>query len=350
MTNGQYIFERFQFQNTPRKRRFPFSGGSLFSRLLLFAVCLPAAMLTGAGCTQRESRLVNRTVVEVNGTAVTTKEFAERLARHLRNRDPLTVKDPQILERAKNDLADSIVLQLISEQWASKNGISLTKEDIDRRVSEVRAEYADELAFRKMLADENISMEIWRDDLRQSLLKKRVYEKVTAAAPEPTEAEIKASFEANKKDFQRPARIRLRQVVLDKEEDAKRVFEEVQKGREIGPLAKQFSVMPEAAEEGDTGWIEKGILEVFDQAFKLGVGAKSKVIKSAYGWHIYQVIGKEPERKLTLEQARSSLVRDLKERRAQIDFARWLEGQIRLSTVKRDDAILKSISLSTRID
>lgn len=318
----------------------------------MFRLCsLIALILTiSAGCTQRESRLANRTVVEVNGRAISTKAFAERLARHLRNRDPLTVKDPLLLERAKNDLADALVLQVLAEQWAAKNGVTVTDADVDRRVSEVRAEYQDELAFRRMLADENISIEIWRDELRQSLLRKRVYEVVTSKTSEPTEAEVKTYYEANKKDWQRPARIRLKQIVLDKEEDAKRVYEEVAKGRDIGALAKQFSVMPEASAEGDTGWIEKGILEVFDQAFKMNVGAKSKIVKSPYGWHIYQVIGKEPERRLTLEQARPSIVRELKERRAQSDFARWLEEQIRLSTVKRDDAILKSISLSTRLD
>lgn len=318
----------------------------------MFRLCsLIALILTiSAGCTQRESRLANRTVVEVNGRAISTKVFAERLARHLRNRDPLTVKDPLLLERAKNDLADALVLQIIAEQWAEKNGVTATDADVDRRVSEVRAEYQDELGFRRMLADENISIEIWRDELRQSLLRKRVYEKVTSKTGEPTESEVKAYYEANKKDWQRPARIRLKQIVLDKEEDAKRVYEEVVKGRDMGALAKQFSVMPEASAEGDTGWIEKGILEVFDQAFKMNVGAKSKIIKSPYGWHIYQVIGKEPERRLTLEQARPSIVRELKERRAQSDFAQWLEEQIRLSTVKRDDAILKSISLSTRLD
>lgn len=319
-------------------------------RCNLIASLIVLSFILGAGCTQRESRLANRTVVEVNGQAISTKVFAERLARHLRNRDPLTVKDPLLLERAKNDLADALVLQLIAEQWAAKNEVAITEADVDRRVSEVRAEYQDELAFRKMLADENISMEIWRDELKQSLLRKRVYEKVTSQTAEPADAEIKAYYEANKKDWQRPARIRLKQIVLEKEEDAKRVYEEVAKGRDIGALAKQFSVMPEASVEGDTGWIEKGILEVFDQAFKLNVGGKSKIVKSPYGWHIYQVIGKEPERRLTLDQAKPSIVRELKERRAQGDFARWLEEQIRLSTVKRDDAILKSISLSTRLD
>ncbi len=318
--------------------------------LIALSILLGAFTLGSTGCTRRESRLSNRTVVEVNGRAINTKEFAEYLARHLRNRDTLSVKDPLLLEKAKNDLVDSLILQIVSEEWATANKIVVTPEEVERRVSQVRAEYADELAFRKMLADENISMDLWKDDLSKSLLRKRVYDEVTKTATEPTDAEIRALYELNKKDFQRAARIRLRQVVLEKEEDAKHVFDEIQKGRDIGALAKQFSIVPEAAENGDTGWIEKGILEVFDQAFKLNVGGKSKIVKSPYGWHIYQVIGKEPEKKLTLEQVKPSLVRELKERRAQAAFARWLEERIRSSTVKRDDAILKAISLSTRVD
>ena len=319
-------------------------------KTLALSILLGVFALSGSACTKRESRLTSRTVVEVNGRAVSTKEFAESLAKHLRNRDALTVKDPQLLEKAKNDLADSMILQIISEQWAAKNKISVSNEDVERKVSQVRAEYADELAFRKMLADENISIDAWKADLTQSLLRKRVYDEVTKDIVPPTEAEIRALFETNKKDYQRAARIRLRQVVLEKEEDAKNVYEEFVKGRDLGALAKQFSIMPEAAENGDTGWIEKGILEVFDQAFKLGIGGKSKIVKSAYGFHIYQVIGKEAEKKLTLEQAKTSLVREILERRAQTRFARWLEEQIRSSTVKRDDAILKSISLSTHVD
>lgn len=317
------------------------------ARVALIAGLLASSL---AACTQRESRLVNRTVVDVNGETITTKEFAERLARYLRNRDPLTAKDPQLLERAKNDLVDALVMQMIAAQWARKHGVDVTDADVEARVAEVRREYADELGFRKMLAEENISIDSWKADLKLSLLRKRVFDTVTAKQPEPTDAEIKAMYEAGKKGFQRPARIRLRQVVLEKEDDAKRVYDEVLKGRDLGALAKQFSIAPEASENGDTGWVEKGVLEVFDQAFKMAIGAKSRMVKSPYGWHIYEVIGKEPERKLTLEQAKPSIVRTLKERRAQGVFARWLEEQIRSSTVKRDEAILRSISLSTRTD
>lgn len=309
-----------------------------------------ATLLAGAGCTRPEGRLVNRTVIDVNGQTINTKDFAERLARHLRNRDPLTVKDPQLLEKAKSDLADALVLQLVAEQWAAKNGISVVDADIDKKVAEVRAEYSDELAFRKMLADENLAIEAWREELRSSLLRKKVYDKITEAVAVPTESELRAAYEAGKKNYQRGPRIRLRQVVLDKEEDAKRVYEEFAKGRDLGALAKQFSIAPEAAENGDTGWVEKGALEVFDQAFKLPVGGKSKIVKSPYGWHIYQVIAKEGDRKLTYDQVKPALQREFREQRSQALFAKWLESQLRTSSVKRDEAILKSIVLSTRTE
>ena len=186
--------------------------------------------------------------------------------------------------------------------------------------------------------------------MRPSLLRKTVYDKITEAVAVPTESELRAAYEAGKKNYQRGPRIRLRQVVLDKEEDAKRVYEEFAKGRDLGALAKQFSIAPEAAENGDTGWVEKGALEVFDQAFKLPVGGKSKIVKSPYGWHIYQVIAKEGDRKLTYDQVKPALQREFKEQRSQALFAKWLESQLRTSSVKRDEAILKSIVLSTRTE
>lgn len=306
--------------------------------------------LVAPACTRPESRLIARTVLDVNGQKITTKDFAEKLAKHLRNRDPLIAKDPQLLERAKNDLADAMILQIISEQWASKNGISISDTDVEKRVQEVRSEYSDDLAFRKMLAEENISIDAWKDTLRSDLLRRRVFDTVTTAVPNPTDAELRAAYEAGKKNFAQPARIRLRQIVLEKEEDAKRVYEEVVKGRDIGELAKQFSIAPEAAANGDTGWVDKGLLEVFDQGFKMPVGAKSKIVKSPYGYHIFSVLAKEPERKLSFEQAKSGLVRELKEQRSRQVFAQWLEGQLRASSVKRDEAILKSIVLSTRTE
>lgn len=316
-----------------------------------FAVSLALGVtLVAPACTRPESRLIAKTVLDVNGQKISTKDFAEKLARHLRNRDPLIAKDPQLLERAKNDLADAMILHIISEQWANKNGISISDADVEKRVQEVRSEYADDLAFRKMLAEENISIDAWKDTLRSDLLRRRVFDTVTTSVPNPTDAELRLAYEAGKKNFAQPARIRLRQIVLEKEEDAKRVYEEVVKGRDIGELAKQFSIAPEAAANGDTGWVDKGLLEVFDQGFKMPVGAKSKIVKSPYGYHIFSVLAKEPERKLSFEQAKSGLVRELKEQRSRQVFARWLEGQLRASSVKRDEAILKSIVLSTRTE
>lgn len=314
-----------------------------------FFLLLSAFSFLGA-CTRQESRVLNRAVIEVNGTSVTAKDFANELAHLLKDRDPLTVKDPQLLTRAKNDLADQLVLKTMIYQWAGKNGLTVSEAEVEARVSQIRSEYSDELAFRKQLADEKITLERWKEDLKSSLLKRKVWDRVTQAAAKPTDAELKATFEAQKKSAIRSARVRIRQIVLEKEDDAKRVLEELGKGRDFKALARKFSIAPEAQQDGDTGWVDKGVLDIFDQAYKMPVGARSKILKSPYGWHILEVIGKEPEKKLSFDQLKSQILADLTDKKKGEVFNAWLDSELRKSVIKRDEALLKSLVITTRTE
>ena len=136
--------------------------------------------------------------------------------------------------------------------------------------------------------------------------------------------------------------------MLSNEDNAKRIFDEIQGGKSIAELAKKFSVAPEAENGGVTNWIEKGTIEVFDNAFKLPVGGRSKIVKSPYGYHIYEVVKKEPEGRLNFEQAKASIRTALRERQEQNAYSTWLEGQLKAATVLRNDALIKAIQISTR--
>ncbi len=314
-------------------------------RPLLF--CL-IGLSTLTGCFSRESTVLNKTALVVNGREISTQEFADRLASRLRGFDALYAKDEAILNRIKEETVQAFVLEAIARDYAEKHGVKVEKSEIDAHIDEVRSTYPDEFAFRRALAQENISLEKWRRDIEFSLLQKKIFDAITADVEEPTEADMKMYYEANKKEFQKPAKVRLRQIVLEKEDDAKRIMEELSRGKKMEDLAKNFSIAPEGAAGGDTGWIEKGTLEVFDQAFKMPVGARSKILKSPYGWHIFEVLGKEPEARLSFQEAKAKIRRRLTEARAQQVFSRWLEEQVRKSSIKRDDGVLNSITVTTR--
>lgn len=317
----------------------------VFSFPLSVALSLSFLM---SGCFSKESAVFDKPVLIINGLEVSTKEYSERLALRLRSYDALGAKDETNLERAKEETVKAFVLENIARTYAEKNAIKVSDSEIDARAKEVQASYPDEFSFRRALADERIAFDDWKKDLALTLLQKKILASITAKIPEPSEAELKDYYESHKTQFQQQARVRLRQIVLEKEDDAKRIMDELENGKELSKLAKQFSIAPEGANGGDTGWLDKGTLEVFDLAFKMNVGARSKILKSPYGYHIYEVVKKEAEGRLNFPEAKDKIRAILKERREQAAFSAWLEEQVRKSSVKRDDVLLQAIKVTTR--
>lgn len=84
-----------------------------------------------------------------------------------------------------------------------------------------------------------------------------------------------------------------RHIMVDTEEEAKKVKERLQAGEDFAAVAKEVSKdSTTAADGGDLGWFPQGVMvSAFDEAaFSLPVGEISDPIQSQYGWHILQVI------------------------------------------------------------
>ena len=315
-------------------------------RLALILI-MTAPLLNGCFLSQ-DRAVLNKPVLTVNGKDVSTKEFAERLALRLKNFDALHAKDEATLDRVKEETVQAFILEIIARDYAAKNGISVSASEVDTEANGIRSKYPDDFAFRRALADENLALEAWKKDLEFTLLQKKIFAKITAGASEPTETELKDYYEDHKASFQQNARVRLRQVVLEKEDDAKRIYEELSNGADMAKIAKKYSVAPESSNGGDTGWLDKGTMDVFDLAFKMPVGTRSKILKSAYGYHIYDVLKKEPEGRLSFPEAKAKIRARLVEEKSQRLFSAWLEEQVRKSSVKRNDAILRAVKVTTR--
>ena len=306
-------------------------------------------LLLGLGsCTSKQEALRNQTVLQVNSISFSTQEFADRLALKLRNFDALQVKDESNLQRAKEDVLQTLVLEGLTRQYAADKKIRISDADLDMEIQKIRNTYPDELAFKKALSDEKTSFASWRRNLEISFLQKKVANQLANALPEPTDAELKEDYEGNKAQYNSPARVRLKQIVVDKEDSARRLLAELAKGTDISSLAKQYSIAPEADRGGDTGWIDKGTLEVFDQAFKMKPGSRSKIIKSPYGFHIYELVQRENESHLSFNEAKAKIRALLLEQREQKAFSAWLEEQVRKAKVLRNDEMIRAIQVSTR--
>jgi len=316
---------------------------ALSTRLFIFVV-----LACAASCTPSYQKISAQPVVQVNDHLLTTKEFSNQLARKLKDLDALTAKDPATVSRSKDFLVRNFIVRGLTLDWARANNLSISEKDLDKEVDKYRSNYPDDLSFRRLLAQENLSFSDWREELRYTLIERAVFQKINERITPPTADEIKQYYEDHKGQYKKKERIYLRQIVTD--EQAKSELLKAQaKSADFSELAKKYSAAPEAKLGGLVGWVELGSVDFFDPLFKARPGSIS-LIKSPFGYHIVLVEKKSAASTLTLEEVRRQITTSLMAQREQAEFVKWLDAQLRSSKVLKNIELINSVSVQTRAE
>ncbi|WP_374076557.1 peptidyl-prolyl cis-trans isomerase [Bdellovibrio bacteriovorus] len=298
-----------------------------------------------AGCPSSTQKLSTKPVEKVNDHVLTSKQFANQLARRLRNFDALAAKDPNNIHRVKEEILRDFLVKSLTLDWARAQSIVISETMLDNEVDKLRANYPDDLSFRRALALENLSFSEWREELRYSLVEKEVFKKLNEKVKAPSDEEIKRYYEDHKDRYKRKERIYIRQIVVDEDAKADAIKTDL-KTADFAELAKKFSITPEARTGGVVGWIEKGSVDYFDPLFTAGSGLQT--VKSPFGVHLIRVEKKAPATTLPLEEVKSQIIRALKAQREQAEYVAWLDAQLRSSKVLKDYDLMNSIKVDTR--
>jgi parvulin-like peptidyl-prolyl isomerase len=121
--------------------------------------------------------------------------------------------------------------------------------------------------------------------------------------------------------------VRARHILVETEEEAQGVLERLEAGEDFAALANELSQDP-GSEDGDLGWFPRGqmVSEFEEVAFGLQPGETSEPVETTFGYHIIQVLERDPNHALdeaTLEQRRASALLD------------WLAEQKQSDAVER---------------
>lgn len=298
-----------------------------------------------SGCPSKYQKISTKPVEKVNDHILTTKQFATQLARRLRSFEALAAKDPNNIQRVKEEILRDFLVKSLTLDWARSQNIVITETALDAEVNKLRANYPDDLSFRRALAQENISFSDWREDLRYTLVEKEVFKKLNEKIRPPTDEELKRYYEDHKDRYKLKERIYIRQIVVDGEAKLDAIKADL-KGGDFEKIAKKFSITPEGKNGGFVGWIEKGTVDYFDPLFTAGGGLQT--IQSPFGFHLVKVEKKSPAATQSLDEVRESIIRDLKAQREQAEYVAWLDAQLRSSKVLKDYELINSIKVDTR--
>jgi len=106
-----------------------------------------------------------------------------------------------------------------------------------------------------------------------------------------TDDAMKKVYDEAAKQISGEQEVRARHILVETEDEAKQVEEELKKGADFAELAKKKSKDPGAADGGDLGFFTKDqmVPEFSAAAFALEPGKISDPVKSQFGWHVIQV-------------------------------------------------------------
>jgi parvulin-like peptidyl-prolyl isomerase len=169
------------------------------------------------------------------------------------------------------------------------------------------------------------------------LIEWRTGELAAGVTVEP--GEISAYYENNKRDFLRPARVKVSQILLDSEDKAVQALDNVKDGDEsrFREVAQLMSVGVEANKGGAMGVFQMGELpsELETVIFSLQAGEISQVVESAYGYHLFRLDEKYGPELISEQDASPEIETKIRDRKFQDLLAAHIaELKQRLSCTK----------------
>src|ERR1700688_2457511 len=103
--------------------------------------------------------------------------------------------------------------------------------------------------------------------------------------------------------------VHARHILVESEDEAKAIVDQLKGGADFAALAKEKSKDPGAADGGDLGYFTKDqmVPEFSEVAFKMYPGQLSNPVKTQFGWHIIKVEDKRTKPTPTFDQVKAQL-------------------------------------------
>jgi peptidyl-prolyl cis-trans isomerase C len=229
----------------------------------------------------------------VNGEGVTLDEFNAELTRYQASQKALgkPVTDQQA---AAGLVIDEFVSQLLLAQGAREAGFTLDEAALQTRIDALAAKLggADKLSAWQQA--HGYTAEGFRVVLRREAAAAWMRDKVISSVPSTAE------------------QVHIRQILLYNQANAQKYWDRLQTGAKFDTIAAQVDPVT----RGDIGWIPRGYLSekpVEDAAFALEPNKYSAVIQDKVGFHILELIERQPARPLSPDQTLTLQARALDE-------------------------------------
>ena len=258
-------------------------------------------------------------VATVNGASISRADFDSKLE-----------SAPSALGTLQQMVRDKLI-----EQYAQKNNITISDDDIAKRENEIKANFPNG-SWDDMLKARGLT----ENDVHTFIRQQAIIDKAVGKDIKISETQIKQYFDKNHAAFDKPAQVQVRHILVPDLKTAQKVEADLKGGKDFATEAKAVSMDPGSRDKGgDLGMVRHGqMVPAFEQAaFSLPVGKISDPVKSPFGYHIIQVQSKTNAEKATLANTHDRIESMLRQQQEAPQIQPFLQSLQTAATINVSD-------------
>ena len=190
-------------------------------------------------------------------------------------------------EEQKKLVLDDLVAQTLLAQAALRAGHTMEDNALQTRIDELSTSIGGQEKLADWIIRNGYGDDSFHSTLRRSMLAAWQRDQLFTSVPKTAE------------------QVHARQILVLHEQTANDLYTQLQAGADFATLAYRYDPLT----GGDLGWFPRGVLTqpaVEEAAFSLKPGEFSSVIPTGFGYHLVQVIDKDPAHALSPEALRAA--------------------------------------------
>lgn len=195
--------------------------------------------------------------------------------------------------QAKQQVLDQLIAFHLFHKMAVEEGITKSKE-YEELVEKVKVELASHMAATSVVEGIQVTEEAERE-----------------------------FYKENQDAFQEKAQVSARHILVETEEQAEQIAEELTQGLGFAEAAGKYSTCPSKEKGGDLGWFGKGqMVPEFEKAALEGeIGKVLGPVQTQFGYHLILVEDKKEKKELSFAEVKDQLMDQLLQKKKQAVYA-----------------------------
>ncbi len=292
------------------------------------------------GCeSSNRGKSISPVLATVNQDSITIRDFNTLLQQQ--SLHPESKEESHPPEELQKNLLDELIERRLLLQESRRQQLSIADSELQEALEQIQADYTDQ-DFESLLQQKGLNLSEWKEQMREDLLIKKLLSLNVDRKIIIKEEEIQSYYKQHAADFVTPEQVKARQIVVAKEEEAREIRQHLLQGTPFEILAHEKSLSPDSQRGGDLGLFKRGEMPVeFDVVFSLKEEAISPIVKTPYGYHLFQVEKRIPSRALTYPEVQEQIRTVLFQEKRENLYNQWLSNLKSSSSIKVNLSVLQ---------